>query len=196
MSNLRRVVIGVDLDGTIADIQTEWLRRHNLAYGGNLTHDEWTEHFGFNSTISEEEREAHRLQLTPDLYDHATPIDSSQEVLADLSEIPGVELECITASPLWDAHLFQAAKAVWIKQNFPIFGDRIIFSNDKVGHGHDILIDDGPHNLAVTDAIPVLHLQPWNLNFPCRYVFSHWKELRSLIPNIVDSIRANEAEIV
>jgi len=35
------VIISCDVDGVVADLQTEWLRRYNAKYEDNLTLDDW-----------------------------------------------------------------------------------------------------------------------------------------------------------
>jgi 5'(3')-deoxyribonucleotidase len=72
------MLILVDVDGTVANLNTEWLRRYNLDYQDNLTPDdlkEWEMTKFVKPTCG---AKIYDYLDSPDLYDRVLPVPGSQ----------------------------------------------------------------------------------------------------------------------
>lgn len=171
--------IGIDLDSTIAKVDSPWLDRLNKACGTNYTSQQWTD---WNLTfLKPQERKILFEVFTPDLYEIVQPYGGAPEVVKELATTPGVELECVTANPSLNSQEFAEAKKRWLRCHFPDLANSVVFSKKKSGLGLDVLIDDAPQHFETGDFIPVLVERPWNTMVRCELHFREWNQARSVL---------------
>ena len=191
MEPKNKIILGVDLDSTLAKIDQPWLDRLNRRFGKRYSDSDWTDwNFGF---LSPAEREEMFVLFTPDIYETVQAYPSAPEAIAKLAETPGIELRCVTSSPLQNESAFIQAKLKWIERHIPTLSDSMVFTNTKVGIGLTILVDDAPHHFQATDFVPILVERPWNNNVVCDFRFSDWSLGYSLILDLIHSIGNNNA---
>ena len=194
MSN--KIVIGVDLDGTTANIHDAWLGTFNAAKGTNYTKEEWTDWDCFNPTIENPGQFFKELlaHLHPSVYDVAPPYPKMRETIAALAAMPDVTLVCVTTNPSARNDEFSVAKQAWLDSHAPDLANGVIFAKNKSGRGLDFLIDDAPHNTAnVVDYTPILIERPWNSRVQCEHRISGWENALEVILPIIEAKRAEKA---
>src|SRR4051794_28252041 len=91
------MVLGIDLDSTIARIDEPWLDRLNEVRGTQYKPGDWTD-WDLNF-LKESEMKVFFDLFTPDIYDVVEPYPDAPEVIHEFSKIPGLELRCVTTNP-------------------------------------------------------------------------------------------------
>ena len=186
-----KIILGVDLDSTLAKIDQPWLDRLNRRFDKRYRDTDWTDwNFEF---LSPAERDEMFILFTPDIYESAQAYPFAPEAIAKLAGISGLELKCVTSSPSQNESAFIQAKHKWIKRHIPELSDSILFTNKKSGIGLTVLVDDAPHHFQGSDFIPILVERPWNKNVTCDLRFSDWSSGYSLILQLIQSISKNHA---
>lgn len=159
----------VDVDGVVADLHTEWLRRYNLKYDDTLKYTD-VKSWGIHEYVKPEcGRKIFDILNEPDLY-HCTPvIDCAQWGVRSLREL-GHRVVFVTA-------YFNTPKIEWLHNNgflveYP-YGDGrwntctdAVMMNDKqlLSLCADAIIDDRSENL-VGFKNPIIFDQPWNQDY-------------------------------
>jgi 5'(3')-deoxyribonucleotidase len=73
------MILGVDVDDTIADFTTEWVRRYNMKYGDNVTNDDvkgWT----IGDYLTKATRnELFEILKEPDFYESVSPLRGARD---------------------------------------------------------------------------------------------------------------------
>lgn len=182
---MKQLIIGIDVDGTVADLHTEWLKRYNREYKDTLEVKDW-DTWDITTKIKKEcGNKIFNYLLDPDLYDIVKPIqDSAQGVMIIRNEghkilfistcVPGTE----------------KPKIDWLKRYGYIKSDKEFFSTgEKQYIAVDVLIDDRPatlHALSKT-TLPVLVTQPYNMteNF---LRLNNWKP--ETVNTLLEHVRA------
>lgn len=140
----RQPIIAVDVDGVLADLDTEWLRRYCLESGDNLTPDKLT-----SWDIDEQVKPGWRNRLyeilnDPLIYSSVKPYPGALEAVQELRKLGRVIF--VTSTPA--AHL--ESKFRWlvthgflemkdIKDYFPVSDKHLVKA--------DILLDDRVKNV-------------------------------------------------
>lgn len=170
--SLRKIRVGIDVDGVLADLLSPLMKIVSDLLGKTLTVDH------VETWDLEELFEKHdALHLVPELWARARepsfcrkldPLPGSIEGVRMIQEA-GAEVFVVT-SPLHDATTWTYDREVWLKEHFAIDRKHVVHTHDKsTFHGH-ILVDDKPSNvLAWADAQPAreprtgfLWDQSWN----------------------------------
>jgi 5'(3')-deoxyribonucleotidase len=169
--NLR---IGVDVDGVIADLHKEWLRRYNRDFNDDLTSEEITEWAidKFVRPIALEKNEDGLPHLfaylaDEDLYKYVPPIAKAREGCEYIRR-RGHDVVFVSSCVRGQAD----QKVEWmIRHKFikPMRGDTLldfVAASDKSLIAVQALIDDRDKNLRDSRAgtIRVLFDSPWNRN--------------------------------
>lgn len=185
---MNRVVLGVDLDGTLADLHGVWIDRYNLTHSPKLSREGWKDFFHYDLSLTGDQKpnmEKVLGMLHPDMYEETKPFDGAREVIRALRERKDVSLRVVTANPLHDEKDFERMKIKWLEKHIPELAEGVIFARDKSGRGLDILIDDAPHNLTNTEYTPVVIDRPWNQHFSCKHRFEHWHQAERILTPLV-----------
>lgn len=191
------MIIGIDIDDTIAQFQLGFLKYHNEHYGTEMTpEDVYT--YGYDKVFGEPMEEMVRRVLeyyADPSFDDITPVPGSQEVLSEW--VKEHQLIIITARP--DVLVKQTNN--WIEKYFPFEFKEVIFtgqfgSNHKgkklkksdlcLELGIDVMIEDSPmhaENIANIGIPSVLLDHPWNQNYDNSLVtrVNKWEEINKII---------------
>lgn len=191
-------VLGVDLDGVVADYETgmrqamaEMTGKPQEAFGPltdwNMANVDW----GFTS--HDDFLDAHRRAVQDlRLFDTMPVIDGASEALWRLSDA-GVWIRVITHRLVVNfAHAAAVADTVtWLdKANIP-YRD-ICFIGDKPQVGADLYVDDAPHNvhaLRAGGSQVVIYDQPYNRHLGGERA-ANWQELEAIV---LDAVHAKNA---
>lgn len=148
-----------DMDGVLADTQTEVLRRYNAEYNKSYALEdivEWD-----LRKVQSPGTDMCKYFDEPGFFLGLEPMVNSQKVVEILSGM-GINLFVASASPSRAVH----EKALWLQMHFPVIPkENFCFITRKdVLHG-DILLDDGLHNLSRDNfKYPIVFDSPWNRN--------------------------------
>lgn len=152
----QRKRIYVDMDGVIADLNSEWIRRYNYKYKCNETVELfscWDVH-----TLVPCGVDIYNFLDEEDFFSSLPVIEKSQEILQKLNEYYDIYIATAAYNPMNIIPKFH-----WLQKHFP-FIDRkkYVFAVDKsVLHG-DCLIDDKPENLEGFTGRKILFSAPHN----------------------------------
>lgn len=153
-----KIRFAVDMDGVIAALTTEWVRRYNLDYNDNLTSNDitmWNWH-----SLTKCGKKIYNYLDDPSIFRSLPVIKDSQSVLHEMSK--DCEILIVT-SPFNMANCLP--KDQWLDEHFPfIKKDKRVFVGDKSLVECDYLLDDKPKNLEQGSFIPLLYSAPHNNN--------------------------------
>ena len=153
------MIVGVDVDGVVADLHTEWLRLYNLDYDDDLTSADivpWNTHEFVKPACG---KKIYSYLSRADLYDHVNPVPGAKDGVA-LLRYAGHKPVFVTSNvkgmtdPKWR----------WLEQHgFLQSQSELVVMHDKSLLNASVLIDDGAHNVrAILGHTPLLFDAPWN----------------------------------
>jgi 5'-nucleotidase len=153
------IVIGVDVDGVVADLHTEWLRLYNADYDDHLTSEDITAWNTHEFVKPECGKKIYSYLSRADLYDRVEPIFGSQYGVSRLRHA-GYQPVFVTSNvkgmtdPKWK----------WLEKfDFLKSKSELVVMHDKSLLNANVLIDDGAHNIkAFRGGKPLLFDAPWN----------------------------------
>jgi len=142
--------IVIDLDGTIFDLLTPWLKRLNLVYGTDFKVSDVREYNISRPLGISKDRAIGVLRMHPELYTWLEPYPDAVTVIKMLM----AEHEVILASHCSDIPEAYLYKLSSVRQHFG-HDVGLILCDDKRTLGYDILIDDCPmyHSEGVTNVL-------------------------------------------
>jgi len=149
----------IDVDGTIADLHTEWLRRYNSEYDDVLTADQIKDWSMDKFVKPECGTKIYEYLYHPDLYEHVLPIDGALSSVMWLKS-RGHDVFFVTSG-------VQESKAKWLHNyglttGYWMFAPELIVAHSKHVINGDVLIDDNMKNCDDFGKKAILFGQPWN----------------------------------
>lgn len=144
----KKIVIGIDVDGVIADFTGYWTREISKVAGSEMPKEALNQ-WDLGKVIEEHYKGKVDPQIAWDtLYREGFMRDipfkgSAKMTFFGLCHIPEFEIKVITA--VHPCH--QHERVEWFKEHFPGLNYELIFAEDKAEHKVDWMIDDGLHNL-------------------------------------------------
>ena len=189
------MLIGVDLDGVIADFLGSFIAYHNHHYRTAYRKEDFAAH-PMELTIGGSQEEI--IRKTYEFYGSTAfgdlkPILGSQEALKELGRLH--KLIIITARPKDIANQTQ----VWLQEHFPTLFADIIHAQDHfvkgigfksricLERGVNILVDDAAENAQEFLEHPtrfILFDQPWNRSFDLSSGMSRVKNWHEVVEKI------------
>lgn len=178
------MLIGIDLDSTINNLETEWFADYNRLYDDCITEEQLTD-WNMVHILKQECGTKIFDLLTPDLFARCAPRQDSVEVVQSLSEKHDVVIVTACFPNTFDA------KRDWVRKYLPfLHKDNFIGAFRKELVRMDVLIDDGLHNFCYGrngTKLNIVYDRPWNrvydtakwLHIPVR-VFN-WQEIPAAI---------------
>lgn len=154
--------IGIDLDSTLNDLETQWiLNVYNTEYNDTLTLEDMRCWDVEEYVKKECGKKVYDILLRPNFFFSLNPREYAQEVTKKLSE--KYDLFIVTAYH----PLTVVDKVKWVEKHYPhINSKNIIFCNAKGLINTDYLIDDGGHNILDYynngGENPIVFDKPWN----------------------------------
>jgi len=161
--------IGIDLDSTLNDLETQWiLNAYNKDYNDNLQYEDMVCWDVEKYVKPECGKKVYEILLRPNFFYNLNPKKYAQDVTERLSK--KYDLYIVTAYHPKTV----VDKVNWVEKYFPHINPKhIIFCNSKGLIKTDFLIDDGPHNIIDYHnnggKHPIIFNAPWNQNLPSSF---------------------------
>lgn len=172
------MIIGCDVDGVIADLHPEWLRRYNAEYADNMQVADivcWGLHTLVRPACG---KKIYSYLSAPDLYERVLPLDGARFGVGYLRAM-GHRVVFITSN----AKGMTDQKWAWLERHgFLPAGDTapdLVCATDKSLFMIDAMIEDYHENLLFSQArCRILLTRPWNASAqgPWKRVWS-WREV-------------------
>lgn len=138
------LVIAIDLDSTVCDLLTEWLRLYNEEYEAESTVGHMTQ-WSMSDNVSIG-KEIYKYLSDADLYKRLEPFPGALETVRAFHDT-GHEVHIVTAPTPGLDHT-AADKLWWCRQHLGYLPyDRFSLLHSKERFICDVLIDDAPKNL-------------------------------------------------
>lgn len=183
-------IIGVDVDGVIADLHTEWVvNRYNRDFNDNKTVEDIT-HWDL------------RLDIKPEAHDKIFEYLLDEDLYDNVKIIPGADVGVETLKSLGYRVVYITScvpgmadqKLRWLSRNgFLPESTRpqvdFISAHDKSLITTDILIDDRYENVLNFKRVGVLFNQPYNRSYNWPHRVEGWNELPLYIFDIINKRR-------
>lgn len=152
------MIIAVDLDNTLNDFASAWLRMINKQYGISVKYRSLTNYnMEKNFPMLKKDQVNEILGSSRFWNAEMKPQPDSVSVMKYLSIYH--EVYIVTARP----YTHHRDAIMWLKLWFPFIPEHhIIFAQNKEMVKCDVLIDDCPANLVRSDCETIQYLQPWN----------------------------------
>lgn len=177
-------LVAIDVDGVVADLHCEWLKRYNADYNDRLSVDS-IRVWGMHKVVKPEcGRRIYDYLSDSTLYDN---VPSIHLALAGIRRIRDANFKIVFVSSCVVGSM--DAKARWLERHGFIDGSSItkktfIACSDKHLIRADVLIDDYPLNLDEFPAKTVLFTQPWNLSAYGYARMIGWRDIDYLLDEI------------
>ncbi len=174
------MIIAIDIDSTLADLTTEWLRCYNQDYGDHLSTGDlkaWSIH-----TIVKPECGEKIYDYLKDrtFYEPVQPYPGTLEVVRWLRE-RGHRVIFVTSTPPEGA----GCKLFWLRKHGFLPEGHVAPDYyecyDKSLIRADLLIDDGYHNVEKFPGSSILFTQPWNEIYEWKHRAANWQEVRERV---------------
>lgn len=172
----RHMIVGVDVDGTVADLHTEWLRRYNVDYDDCLTRDK-IRSFEIHKYVRPEcGKRIYDYLEREDMYDRVPVIAGALEGVTYIAE-RGARVVYVTTCV---RNTFEQ-KRVWLEVN-GFLSDHCRTQRNYLPVGDkslvrvDMLVDDNPHIAYLPHVIT--YNQPWNVLVKANRRAMDWAHVR------------------
>ena len=185
----RRLRLGIDLDGVVADFNQGWVDLHNQEFGGSLSPDQvdrWDglpEVAGF-ADMREFWAWASPKSHRPSIFRHLATYPGALEALRRLRRTHDVGV--VTTKPQWAVHDTFA----WLSEvRFPT--TEVHITDDKETVDCDVYVDDSPHVLARLvadrgDRLILRWVRPWNTELAGTLAVSSWADVERAVAGLAD----------
>jgi 5'-nucleotidase len=175
VKNERTIILGMDIDGVLSDLQSEWLLRYNRDYKDNLQESDIIEWDMVKAVLPECGKNIYRYLSDSDLYECVKPYDESLRFINRLREIkhkngkPKYRIVFITSV----AGDHGGQKLKWLRKHgfLPdgILTDDYVECTDKATLMNvDIMVDD--YDVTIDKFVDarrgaILLSRPWNYHY-------------------------------
>jgi 5'-nucleotidase len=173
LKETRKVVL-VDMDGVLADFETQFLSKWREAYPKEswVALDERKTHYvDMDPSGVYDSTRSHEIIEAPGFYKTMAPIPGAIEALLALDKLPGIEA-CICTAPFGADDVqrkqCEAEKREWVSAHLGdqwLTANKFICTKNKVAVSGVLLIDDKPDPYKAGDNPPWQHVvfsQPFN----------------------------------
>lgn len=178
MKNTKKT-IGIDMDGVIADVETQLLNWYEKETGVTVTRDDISGKSEDEAFI--EKNMLRKILNMPGFFRTLPVMDGAVEAVKELSK--NYEIYIVSAAMEFPLSLYE--KHQWLAEHFPFISWRnIIFCGDKSVIDTDFLIDDHCKNLDFCKGKPLMFTAFHNVNQHHHQRVNNWKEIPSLINDL------------
>jgi 5'-nucleotidase len=142
MNHEEKIIVLCDLDGIVANLLGEWLKRYNEEYKASLTVDQIT-HFNIHKCVPIGQ-EMYKYIRSPGIYSVLEPLPGAIEALKELNNTTDL---LILTTPS-NAPESATEKIFWCRKYLPFLHRKQIMlaARKDLVYGH-YLIDDSPEHL-------------------------------------------------
>jgi len=190
-----KLTVGVDVDGVVADLHKEWLRRYNTDFNDNLTEED-IKTWAIQEYVKPEARVLNKNGLMPifqylqdpDLYEQTPEIPHAREGLEYIRR-RGHDVVLVSSCVLNQAD----QKMHWVinhKMITPLRGDTLldfVAMSDKRFLKADALIDDRDKNVKEAMGFRILYDSPWNYDTSPEdydYRMNSWLDVEDVVDRL------------
>lgn len=176
---MNKKLIGLDVDGVLADFTGFLLQFHNLelekqnqkfkngAYKKQFYVEDITEHC-VEKFIGQEAWDELFVKLKPyEFVKHLPLYENAQQFVSNLKQIGKV---VFVTAPYWKYDSWCSERFYWLQKHFACTEKDVIFTHNKSLFCGDLLIDDNPHFLQEWEKYSIKIVRPWNKSY--RHAFS------------------------
>jgi len=171
MTNTNKIRLGLDLDGVVYNFVDEFRtyvstqRRVDPASLAEI--DKWEFYLDWGMTEGEYFETLQEAAIGGHIFKSGQIYEGAAEAVAEVRDM-GFEIVAITARKLTDIvldhQIIYDNTANWLTMNGIEF-DELIVTNNKVGHGLNVLVDDhlgNVHNFIAAGGKGFIFDRPWN----------------------------------
>ncbi|WP_074493300.1 5' nucleotidase, NT5C type [Mucilaginibacter polytrichastri] len=171
-----RKTIAIDMDGVLADVETQFLNWYERDFGIKMTKDQIA---GLTEDTAFPEKGAIRkFAHTAGFFLTLPVMEGAVEAIATLSK----KFEIYIVSAAMEFPLSLPEKLEWLKVNFPaISWKNIIFCGDKSIINTDYMIDDHLKNLDNFKGKTIMFHAFHNVSYTHHTRANNWKEVIDLM---------------
>lgn len=173
-----RKTIAIDMDGVLADVETQYLNWYEKEYGNRPERE---------TMLGRMESEAlpndaiSKFLVTPGFFRTLPVMEGAVEAVKDLMK--DYDVYIVSAAMEFPLSLYE--KKLWLEEHFPFIHWRnIIFCGDKSVIDTDFLIDDHCKNLDYCKGKPIMFTAFHNIYKENYQRVSHWKEVPALVRDL------------
>lgn len=185
---MRKLRLGIDLDGVVADFNAGWMERYNLEFGAALEPAHvvsWDGLLGLTHFSHMDEFWSWSQDPMPSVFRHLPLIDGALETLRDLAR----DHRLVIISSKFDWAIPDTLE--WLAEH-RVPAREIHFVWDKTTVDCDVYLEDAPHNLkALSESRPDSRVcrmvQPWNQPLERCVDVSGWDEFAKVVEEVVTS---------
>ena len=166
--------ICVDMDEVMADTLAEHLRRYNLTFDEELTHDDLAGKGLWQHAPQDRQQQLRAFLDAEDFFEDLAVIPDSQVVLKELS----ARFDIFIATQAMSVPNSLGPKYRWLQRHFPFIPPtHYVFCGNKSILRADFLIDDQPRNLLHFDGVGLLYTAPHNLTVAGFIRVDNWQQV-------------------
>lgn len=175
-----------DVDGVVADLLSEWVRRYNAKYDDDLSPEDVTQWEMHKNVKPECGTSVYNFLRMPNLYSSVEPIPGALEGVQELRR-RGHRVVYVTASVVGSLD----QKARWLKAHgFLENMEDLVMAKDKNLVRGQVLIDDGAHNIETFPGFGLLYEAPHNAEFVWPFRAANWTEVVEKIEEVEHALEA------
>ena len=182
------MTILVDMDDTIEQLLSAWLRAANEKYGRNVAFGDstsWDVSAAYPGLTHEQ---IYEIPLQPGFWKTVEPIPGAAEALQRFIAA-GHKVFIVTATP-YESVTEKMRDLLFRWFPFLTWDQVIITSNKQMIRG-DVLIDDGVHNLVGGDYAKILVTAPYNKDFDAEangmIRVNNWAEIEETVQKLAET---------
>ena len=186
------ISVGIDVDGVVAQLHTEWYRLYNEEFDDNLKVEDVT---GWNIVdfVKPEARDAMIEYLNrPDLYNKIPVYKGAPEAIRTLRKY-GYEIVFVSSCPesQYDQKVKWLVKHGMITDSDPYH--ELIAASKKHLIGTNFLIDDRPKNIEEFNGVPIIFDQLYNRDTE-GYRVTDWSQIPTMINTLSLDLLSEDME--
>ncbi|WCT10217.1 5' nucleotidase, NT5C type [Mucilaginibacter jinjuensis] len=172
----KKKTIAIDMDGVLADVETQWLNWYERDFGIKMTKDQLAGKT--EETAFPEKGMMRKYVLTPGFFSTLPLMEGAQEAIKTLSE----KFEIYIVSAAMEFPLSLPEKLEWLNTHFPaISWKNIIFCGDKSIINTDYMIDDHLKNLDNFKGKTIMFHAFHNVSYNHHQRANNWQEVVALL---------------
>lgn len=170
------MILLIDMDQTICDLITPFLKIYNRECNDNLTINDITEYNLANFVKSEYKHKVVEIFTTPGFFLNLEPLPYSIEVLNRLKRSHSI---WIVTKPMKGKSVDE--KVEWVRHYLPFLESNLIFTDKKYMIRGDMLFDDCPEYIADFHSNTVVMDYPYNRNVRADFRVNNWLEFEQIV---------------
>jgi 5'-nucleotidase len=180
----QRIKIAVDMDGVLADVETQFLKYYESEFGEKLDKKIM---LGLPEADALPDKTAARRYVNSAGFFRSLPLIPGG-VAAIKILMKNFDVYIVSAAMEFPLSLYE--KKQWLEEHFPFISwHHIVFCGDKSIIQTDYLIDDHIKNLDNFSGVPLLFSASHNVNINRHTRMNNWEEILTFFSELKDQRR-------